>query len=183
MNRLTAQKRQRYQTNNASGYLYGYDGNAARTLEQWEELPFQRNHPPKKKRVAKRLELQVREAGRIAPFAVLGLVSVCLMVMFMLSQYANLVAVHNEAVGFKKQLETLKTEEAKLLTQYELAYDLQAIEQEILTSGEMIKPQSSQIYMVELTEPDAVEYYQNAGIGKGILSGFREIFSTIGTYF
>ena len=161
----------------------GYDGNAARKLERWEEFPAYRDRSRRKKRERKRLEVQVREPGKIAPFAVIGMVAVCLMAMLMLNQYANLVEINDTAVDYKKQLEVLKTEEAKLLTQYELAYDLQAIEQDVLASGEMVKPQSSQSYMIQLTEPDTVEYYQAAGFGSGILSGVSEIFSMIGTYF
>jgi predicted metalloprotease len=129
------------------------------------------------------LELEVREPGKVAPFAVVGMLTVCLLAMLMLSQYASLVGVNDDAVKLKNNLETLQTEEAKLLTQYELAYDLQAIEQEVLASGEMVKPQSSQMQNIELTEPDSVKYYQNAQFGNGIASGIREIFSTIRAYF
>ncbi|MDF2838675.1 MAG: hypothetical protein K0S60_378 [Evtepia sp.] len=180
---MTAEKRQRYYTKHTSAYLSGYDGNAVRQLEQLEEFPVHRQRTHRNKREVKRLELEVREPGKIAPFAVVGLLAVCLLTILMLSQYASLVGVNDTAVGLKKDLETLKTEEAKLLTQYELAYDLQAIEQDLLASGEMIKPQNSQVQMIELTEPDSVEYYQNAGFGNGIVTGIKEIFSTIRTYF
>lgn len=180
---MTAEKRQRYYTKHSSAYLSGYDGNAVRQLEQLEEFPIHRNRVQRKKREVKRLELEVREPGKIAPFAVVGMLAVCLLAMLMLSQYASLVEVNDSAVGLKKDIEILKVEEAKLLTQYELAYDLQAIEQQILASGEMVKPQSTQVQMIELTEPDSVEYYQNAGFGSGITKGIGEIFSTIRTYF
>lgn len=180
---MTAERRLRYNTKHSSAYLSGYDGNAVRQLEQLEEFPVHRQRTIKNRRAAKRVELEVREPGKIAPFAIVGMLAVCLLAMLMLSQYATLVEVNDDAVDLKKQLETLKTEEAKLLTQYELAYDLQAIEQEILASGEMVKVQSSQVQMLELTEPDSVEYYQNAQFGNGVVSGLREIFSTIRAYF
>lgn len=180
---MTAERRQSYYSKQASTFFSGYDGNAARKLERWEKEQVQPQRSHKKKREAKRLQLEVREPGKIAPFAVLGMLAVCLVAMFLLSQYANLVEVNDQAVELKSKMETLKTEEAKLLTQYELAYDLQAIEMDLLSSGDMVKPQSSQIYNIELTQPDSVEYYQNGSIGQGIISGIGEIFSAIGTYF
>lgn len=180
---MTAEKRHRYYTKHSSAYLSGYDGNAVRQLEELEEFPIHRRRTTKRKRAVKRLELEVREPGKVAPFAVVGMLTVCLLAMLMLSQYASLVGVNDDAVKLKNSLETLQTEEAKLLTQYELAYDLQAIEQEVLASGEMVKPQSSQMQNIELTEPDSVKYYQNAQFGNGIASGIREIFSTIRAYF
>jgi len=129
------------------------------------------------------LDLQVRESGKIAPFAVLGLAAVCLLVILTLSQYAKLVEVNDAAVDLSKQIATMKQEESKLLAQYELAYDLQAIENELLASGEMVKPQSGQSYVIALTRPDSAQYYERASFGSGILSGIKQIFSAIGTYF
>lgn len=180
---MTAEKRQKYYTKHSSAYFSGYDGNAVRQLEQLEEFPVQRNRTHRKKRDVKHLEFQVREPGKVAPFAVVGMLAVCLLVMLMLNQYANLVEVNNTAVGYKTELQKLKTEESKLLTQYELSYDLQAIEQDVLAKGEMIKPQNSQVQSIQLTEPDSVKYYKNSGFGNGIISGIQEIFSTIRTYF
>lgn len=161
----------------------GYDGNAARILERREEAIPHRNRSRRKKRPAKRLDLEVREPGKIAPFAVVGLVAVCLLCMLFLSRYANLVAVNDDVVTLKSQLAELKEEEDKLLIQYENAYDLKAIEEEFLASGEMIKRQDEQLNTLELSEPDSVEYYEKPGFGSGIISGIRDIISAIGTYF
>lgn len=128
------------------------------------------------------LDVQVREPGIIAPFAVLGMVAVCLLVMLTLSQYAKLVEVNDTAVHLNKEIATMKQEEAKLLARYELAYDLQAIENEFLTSGEMVKPQSGQSYVIALTRPDSAQYYEYAGFASGFIGGVKEIFSAIGTY-
>lgn len=166
-----------------SGYVPGYDGNAARKLERVEEEPIRKSRERKQRRVRKKLDLAVREPGKIAPFAVAGMLAACLMAIVMLNQYANLMVINDSAVNLKNQLSSLKEEEAKLLTQYELSYDLQAIEEEFLSSGQMMKPQSSQTYTISLAEPDTVQRYENDGFGGGFLSGVREIFSAIGTYF
>lgn len=180
---MTAERTQNYRTRERDAYQYGYDGNAARQPEHWEEAPQRRKASQGRRSAPRNLGLKVREPGKIAPFAVVGMLSVCLLVILMLSQYANLVAVSDEAVDLRKNMETLKADEAKLLAQYELAYDLQAIEQDMLSSGEMVKPQSGQSYTIELTRPDSAQYYQHNSLGSSFISGAKEIFSVIGTYF
>lgn len=180
---MTAERTQNYRAKNKEAYQYGYDGNAARQPQQWEEAP-QRGNPSRKRRIAPRnLGLTVREPGKIAPFAVVGMLAVCLLGMLLLTQYANLVAINDNAVDLRKSMETLKADEAKLLAQYELAYDLQAIEQDMLSSGEMVKPQSGQSYSIELTRPDSAQYYKDTNLASGFINGAKEIFSVIGTYF
>ena len=63
-------------------------------------------------------------------------------------------------VELRDSLSQLQSEQTQLAAQYELAYDLQAIEQQMLASGEMIQVQDWQTYTLELAEPDTVEYYQ-----------------------
>ena len=179
-----AEKRPRYRNTRphySTGYLPEYDGNAARRLERWEDEPPKRRAKSRKS-ARKMVQMEVRQAGKVAPFAVAGMFAVCLIAVLMLNQYAALVAVNDSVVSLRSELTTLQSAEAKLLTQYELAYDLQAIETQFLASGEMIKPQSNQIQTIELTEPDAVEFYQESGSG-GFFSGIQNIFSSIGTYF
>lgn len=178
---MTAERRARY--SGSKQYLYKYDGNAARVPQQWEDAPAQRKQSKRRRRAPRSATLEVREPGKFAPFAVVGLAAVCCMVIVMLGQSARLVEINDQAVNLRGQMETLKSEEDKLLAQYELAYDLQAIEQELLSSGEMVKAQSGQIYTIPLQRPDSAEYYKKEGLVAGFLAGVKEIFSAIGTYF
>ena len=166
-----------------SGYVSSYDGSAVRKLERVEEEPIRKIRERRQRRVKKKLDLAVREPGKIAPTAVAGMVIACLMAIVMLNQYAALMVINDEAVTLKNELMLLQETEAKLLTQYELSYDLQAIEEQFLSTGQMMKPQSSQIFTISLAEPDQVERYETASFGGGFLSGIQQIFSTIGTYF
>lgn len=179
---MTAERRQGYRADDRTTYPYSYDGNAVRQ-PQWEDTPTRGTRPTRKRRTRRKLDLQVREPGRIAPFAVVGLFMVCGLLALVLSQNATLVAVNDEAVQLRTDLANLEQEEAKLVAQHEMAYDLQAIEQEMLGSGEMVKAQSSQVYTIDLTRPDSVEYYKNSIFGGDFLSSLRGIFSRIGTYF
>ena len=89
-------------------------------------------------------------------------------------------------VTLRSDLTTLKTEEAKLRAQYELAYDLEAIENSMTASGAMVKPQNGQTIYVDLSEPDAVTYFQqeeSSGGLTGVVESVQSIFGEIVEYF
>jgi hypothetical protein len=110
-------------------------------------------------------------------------------VVLTLASYAQLVMVNDQVVDLRNQLSDLKTEETKLNAQYELAYDLQEIESQMLASGQMTKVQSWQTYTLELSEPDSVEYYQGSDVrarltsmAEGLLTAVKEYFGPQATY-
>ena len=85
---------------------------------------------------------RIRTQMGISPgLAVMALAAVAV-VMMMLMSHAQLVIVNDDVVSARNQLSELKTEETKLMAQYELAYDLQEIEKKMLNSGEMIDRKS-----------------------------------------
>ncbi len=141
---------------------------------------------PKEETTARRKrseEAKEKAKPIVAPgLVVLGLVTVIVVIMTLMS-YAQLVMVNDDVFQARSELKTLQTEETKLMAQYELAYDLQEIETQMLSSGEMIKIQSWQTYTLELAEPDTVEYYQSNKLGEkiktlasGLLDSLREYF-------
>lgn len=69
------------------------------------------------------------------------------------------------------------------MAQYELAYDLQEIERQLLASGEMMKVQSWQSYTLELSEPDQVEYHQASDLPGQILAFAKDLVSAVKEYF
>ena len=95
------------------------------------------------------------------PFSAIAAVAIVLILT--LASYAQLVVVNDQVVELRDSLSQLQSEQTQLAAQYELAYDLQAIEQQMLASGEMIQVQDWQTYTLELAEPDTVEYYQGFG--------------------
>lgn len=152
-----------------------------------EEAPVQAPEEPKQQRASQRRKAAQEETAKrqllIAPgLAALGLITVVVIIMTLMS-YAQLVMVNDEVFEARSSLRTLQTEESKLMAQYELAYDLQEIETQMLTSGQMIKIQSWQTYTLELAEPDAVEYYQSnklsekiKALASGLMDSLREYF-------
>lgn len=166
---------------NSPGSLSDYDGNAVRKLTHTEETDTAGAPAGNKQR--SRTRVRVREADKVSVFSVIGFLAASLFIILMLMSYAKLVVVNDEAVKLRSDLSELKTQEAQLLAKYELSYDLQEIENTVLASGKMVKIQNSQIYQLELTEPDTVEYYQDSGISDGLIEGAKKVFSAIAAYF
>jgi hypothetical protein len=103
--------------------------------------------------------VRVRQAGKVSPFAVIGFLSVGVLAVLLLMCYVRLTVINDQSVQLRTQLSELQEEESKLLTQYEMAYDLQAIEQQLTADGTMVKPSSSQMVVLDLSEPDNVVIY------------------------
>lgn len=150
----------------------GYDGNAATVMSAEASAPAAENPvSPKKPRLMKRRKQEanrgtkppVHPIAAAAPKMVVAILVVAVVIMMMLMSHAQLVMVNDEAVNLRSELSQLQDEGTKLKVQYELTYDLQEIETQMLASGQMIKIQDWQTYVLELSEPDNVEYFQYKG--------------------
>lgn len=162
-----------------------YDGSAVRQIEQEEVLRPRPLVRPRERAVA-RPKVRVREAGVVSPFAVVGFLTVAVFAVLLLFSYVQLAVISDQVVTLRSDLTTLKTEEAKLRAQYELAYDLEAIENSMTASGAMVKPQNGQTIYVDLSEPDAVTYFQqeeSSGGLTGVVESVQSIFGEIVEYF
>ncbi len=180
-----AQQRNRHRERISYADLpYTYEGNAVRKPmpEYVEEAPRRKKKPVAAPKV-RRSELSVREPGKISPFAVVGMLSICLLTVVLLAQYVELVAVNDEAVVYKNQLTDLREEAGKLEAQYQLSFDLQAIEAELLGSGEMVRASETQVHEIHMVQPDEVVYYEANAESGGLLDSVKQIFSVLGTYF
>lgn len=149
---------------------------AAPAPERQEVLQPRPRVRPKERTMA-RPRVQVREAGAVAPFAVVGFLAIGVMAVLLLMSCVQLTVLHDETVQLESQLEELEAEESKLLAQYELAYDLQAIEEEMLSTGAMVKPGSSQMVVLDLSEPDSVVVYDQSGGTSGLLGKLESALS------
>lgn len=177
-------KNSRYDTYARVGYG-AYDGSAARALER-EEVLQPRPQVRPRERALSRPKVQVREAGKVSVFAVAGFLAVGVFAVLLLMTCAQLTALSEDVVGMKSQMELLKTEEAQLRAQYELAYDLNGIETAVTANGAMVKAQSSQIFYVDLSEPDSVVFFreEEAAPGvKGALDSLRSVWGNVVEYF
>ena len=146
---------------------------AAPAPERQEVLRPRPNVRPKERTLA-RPRVQVREAGKVSPFAVVGFLSIAVMAVLVLMCCVRLTVLNDESVRLRNQLSELQAEEAELLARYELTYDLQAIETELLASGAMVRPSSDQMVVLDLSEPDNVVVYGQSEDAGGVVDGVKD---------
>lgn len=162
-----------------------YDGSAVRQLGR-DELVQPRPLVRHKQRAVARPKARVREAGEVSVFAVAGFLAVGVCAVLLLMGYVQLATISNDVVELRSQMTTLQAEEAKLRAQYELAYDLKTIEESVTGSGRMVKPQSDQVFYVDLSEPDRVVCFQEEAPVKGlegVVESGKDVWSKVVEYF
>ena len=170
----------RYETYGSVAYDPVWEGGAAAVPGREEAVrPRPRVRP--KERILARPRVQVREAGKVSPFAVVGFLSVGVLTALLLMSSVRLTVVNDETVQLRNQLTQLQEEEAKLLTQYELAYDLQEIEELLTADGTMVKPGSSQMIVLDLSEPDNVVVYDQKKDVSGALEKIGGLLDGLGS--
>ena len=152
---------------------------AAPAPERQEVLRPRPNVRPKERTLA-RPRVQVREAGKVSLFAVVGFFSIAVMAVLLLMCCVRLTVLADESVQLRNQLNQLQAEESDLLARCELAYDLQAIEAELLASGTMVRPTSDQMVVLDLSEPDNVVVYdQSEATNGGVIGEVKDFLSDL----
>ena len=177
----TARRRtSRYETYGSLAYAPAREGHAVPAPRR-EEVVRPRPQVRPKERILARPRVRVREAGKVSPFAVLGFLSIGALTVLLLMSYVRLAVINDESVQLRSQLSQLKEEEAQLLAKYEQIYDLQEIETQMISTGAMVKPNSNQIVVLDLSEPDNVVVYgQEEGGAPGILERVGAFFERLG---
>lgn len=176
-----------YNTYGSVAYAPAYDGSAVRVPRREEELQ-RRPQPKQRERVRRhaltRAEVQVREAGQVAPFAVVGFLAVAAFAALLLLSYVQYTVVNGDMVSLNKQMSALEKDYATLSAQYEQAFDIDAIQK--ATGGTMTRPTSDQVVYIDLSEPDTVVVYGQEDAESGIagaLRGAGEVLGSIVEYF
>lgn len=170
---MAAQARRRtnrYEVYGNVAYDPAWEGGAiAAPAPERQEILQPRPKVRPRERAMARPRVQVREAGAVSPFAVIGFLAVGVMAVLLLISCVNLAVLNDETVQLRSELSRLQDEEAKLLTRYELAYDWQAVEEQLTADGSMVKPGNEQMVVLDLSEPDSVEVYDQGGGAAGLL--------------
>lgn len=104
-------------------------------------------------------EIRVRKAEKVSPFAILGFATVAVFMVLVLMSYIQLTEISGDVVAMKSQLSALQSENVSLVTRYEQAFDLAAVETAAEQAG-MNKASTGQIYYVDLSSPDTAVVYQ-----------------------
>ena len=165
-----------YSTYGSVAYAPTYDGNAVRVPRREEE----RGPAPQPKQPVqphKRARVEVRQAGAVAPFAVVGFLAVAIFAAMLITSYAQLMVANDEMVSLRRQLSDLKVENTTLSAQYEKVFDLATIQEAV--GDTMVRPTSDQVVYIDLSAPDTVTVYQ----GSSPLSGMEDLMKGIGGLF
>lgn len=175
----------RYRTNGSAAYQPEPElepvrreqvrGNTVRRPE-----PQRRPQVRPRRRPAARPSIQVRTQTAVAPFAVVGLFAVLACTLLLVVNSARLAVASNDIVELRATLADLQDENRTLQAKYELVFDLEAIEQQFLSDGTMVKPSPGQTVYLDLSGGDRVVYYDGAGEGlSGILQRAEQFFAEL----
>lgn len=138
-----------------------------------------------RERVSARERVRVRPAGYVAPVAVIGFALVAVMAVLLLTNYAQLTQTSNEIVRLRREAATLSEEHAKLTAEYELAFDLKSVEEQVTASGAMVQPQAGQIITLNISEPDSAQFYggQDKSLAGELWGGVKETVGNLVSFF
>ena len=167
-----------YNTYGSVAYAPAYEGGAIR-LPRREEEQHRRPQPKQREHVRrqelKRAQVQVRQAGHVAPFAVIGFLAVAAFAVLLLS-HVQYTVLNGEVASLRSQMTKLQTENATLSAQYEKVFDLDTIQNTV--GDTMGRPTGDQVVYIDLSEPDSVVLYGQEE-GQGGLSGAIQSVKTI----
>ncbi len=171
-----------YDTYGSMAYAPVYDGTAVR-VPQWGEELQQRRRPRawEREQALTRTQVQVREAGQVAPFAVAGFLAVAVMAALLVFSYVQLTVANGEMTALRSQLNTLQTEHATLTAQYEKVFDMATIEAAV--GDTMVRPTGDQVIYIDLSEPDTVEVYGKETAYRGPLGALKSAGEVLGEIF
>ena len=171
-----------YRVNGSAAYAPAYTGGVIRTPQRQEEQHNVPKRTPRRQAIA-RPQVAVREAGHVAPFAVVGFLAVGVFAVLLLLSTLQLHVASDNVVSLRNQLASLHTEQAALSARYEQEFDLQHLQAAV--DGTMIRPTPSQITYINMSRPDSVVLFNDAATtgAAGAIKGVDNIFSGIVEYF
>lgn len=119
---------------------------------------------------------RVRPAQHLSPVMALGAVAVAALMVLVVLSYVELATISNNVVSMRSQVADLETRQVTLQTQYEQAFDLVSIKEQALAAG-MSLPSDSQVYYIDLSDPDnAVVYEQDS---QGVAQILEQVWQSI----
>lgn len=138
-----------------------------------------------RERVAARERVRVRPAGYVAPTAVLGFALVAVMAVLLLTGFAQRAKLSDQIVQLRQEASDLDKEHDSLTAQYELAFDLKSVEEQVTASGAMVQPQPGQIVTLNIQEPDSAQFYASQGEDplRALWSGVKETVGNLVEFF
>lgn len=176
------------------------DGNLARKLDRRElerqldrsgQLDFDQQYRRRRETEAEKLsrkrsqvKASVRPAQSVSPAMVVGFAAVAVMLLGLLMGYVQLNALSRSIVSMKSEISALETEQVRLRTEYEQAFDLTSVKAAAEAAG-MSAPSDSQIYFITLPGEDRAQVYAGAShdFFSTVQSSLEQIWDTVVEYF
>ena len=173
-----------YRTYGSVAYAPAYDGSAVRAPQPGEDVryaPRPRQRPDE--RALTRTQVHVREAGAVAPFAVIGFLAVGVFAVLLLYSYAQFAVLNDQVITARGNLTSLQSEYSTLSAQYEQAFDVERIES--VVGDTMVQPSQDQVVYLDLSEPDAVTVYQKTDARglTGVVEQAKKLLAGVIEYF
>ena len=157
-----------YDTYGSVAYAPAYDGSAVRAPGREDTLrPKPKVRPRERERTLTRTRVQVREAGEVSPFAVIGFLAVGIFAALVLWSYSQYIVTSDQLVTMRSELSDLQEENVRLSAQYEKVFDMDTLEAAV--GSTMVRPGNEQITYIDLSEPDTVTVYGEESTGTGLM--------------
>lgn len=177
------QRTSAYRTNGSVAYAPAYSGNTVRSPKRGQDTRSLPKRTPRNEEQV-RPQAQVRQAGQVAPFAVVGFLAVGVFAVLLLLSTLQLHMASDNLVGLRNQLSAVQTERAALSAQYEQLFDTEHLQAAV--GGTMIRPTADQITYLDMSQPDTVVVHR-AGTGVSFVDnavrGAKGLFSDVVEYF
>ena len=127
-------------------------------------LPMEETSADVISRAHEHTKARVRPAQHVSPVMVLGAVAVAVLMVMVVLSYVELATISDNVVSMRSQVSELETRQVTLMTQYEQAFDLVSIKEQALAAG-MSLPSDSQVYYIDLSDPDNAVVYEQESQG------------------
>ena len=172
-----------YHTYGSVAHAPAYDGSAVRVPRREEELqrvPQPRTRERVRQKELTRTQVQVREAGQVSPFAVVGFVAVAVFAALLLLSYVQYTVLSSEMVSLRSEMSSLQKENATLSAQYEKVFDMDTIQAAV--GDTMVRPTNDQVVYIDLSEPDTVVVYGQGNGENSLVSAVKELGAALGEF-
>ena len=162
-----------------------------RELDRSGQLDFDQQYRRRRESQAEKLSRQrsqvkasIRQGQSVSPVMVMGFAVVAVMLLALLMCYVQLYSLSRSIVSLKTEITTAETENVRLMTDYERAFDLTSVKAAAEAEG-MTAPSDSQIFFITLPGEDQVVSYSGAETEAAgtFLAAVEDLFSEIVEYF
>ncbi len=107
---------------------------------------------------------RVRVGQRLSPVIALGYTALAALMVLLVMSYVELAAISSNVVSMQEELSELQEDQRALQVKYEQAFDLTSVKESAEAAG-MSQPSESQIYYIDLSDPDNAVVYQDQESG------------------